>query len=251
MLESYEKAAAERRSLGIPPLPLSPEETAEVCGGLEKPPAGKAGELAALLRDRVSPGVDPAAEVKAGWLARVAGGEVRSPAVAPREAVFLLGTMLGGYNVGPLVEFLEHKDLAATAAEALGRTILVYGAFDAVVRLAGSNSAARTVLESWAQGIWFLSRPALPASLTLKVFKVEGEINTDDFSPAKHAATRPDIPLHALAMGLTRFPGGLETIARTPANRAAGTPSRFDHKSWVCTISNFSRLKNQLNRSNW
>ncbi len=214
MLESYEKAAAERRSLGIPPLPLSPEETAEVCHGLENPPDGKAAELTALLRDRVSPGVDPAAKVKAEWLARVARGEIRSPAITPPDAVFILGTMLGGYNVGPLVEFLERKELASAAAEALRHTILVYGAFDSVVGLAQANPAARTVLESWAQGVWFLSKPAFPAALTLKVFKVDGEINTDDFSPAKHAATRPDIPLHAQTMGLTRFPGGLETIAR-------------------------------------
>jgi len=214
MLESYEKAAAERRALGIPPLPLSPEETAEVCRGLENPPAGKAAELVALLRDRVSPGVDPAAQVKAGWLARAARGEIRSPAVSPADAIFMLGTMLGGYNVGPLVEFLEDKALAAAAAEALKHTILVYGAFETVVRLAPGNPHARAVIESWGRGEWFLAKPVLPAAMTLTVFKVDGEINTDDFSPAKHAATRPDIPLHALAMGLTRFPGGLETIAR-------------------------------------
>jgi aconitate hydratase 2/2-methylisocitrate dehydratase len=214
MLERYEKAAAERLALGIPPLPLSPDETAEVCRGLENPPAGRTGELVALLRDRVSPGVDPAAQVKAEWLARAARGEVRTPAIAPEEAVFMLGTMLGGYNVGPLVEFLGHDKLASAAAEALRHTILVYGAFDSVAGLAKANPFARRVLEAWAQGMWYLSKPVLPALMTLKVFKVDGEINTDDFSPAKHAATRPDIPLHALAMGLTRFPGGLETIAR-------------------------------------
>lgn len=223
MLESYEKAAAERRSQGLPPLPLNPEETAEVCRGLENPPPGRAAELASLLRDRVSPGVDPAAEIKAEWLARTARGEAKSPVVSPREAVFMLGTMLGGYNVGPLVEFLERPDLAAVAVEALGHTILVYGAFESVARLAKTNAAARSVLQSWAEGIWFLSKPALPGVLTLKVFKVDGEINTDDFSPAKHAATRPDIPLHAQAMGLTRFPGGLETIAlfRAEGHRVA------------------------------
>jgi aconitate hydratase 2/2-methylisocitrate dehydratase len=214
MLESYEKAAAERRSQGLPPLPLNPEETAEVCRGLENPPPGRAAELASLLRDRVSPGVDPAAEIKAAWLARAARGETKSPLVSPPEAVFMLGTMLGGYNVGPLVEFLERPDLAAAAVEALGHTVLVYGAFESVVRLAKTNAAARSVLQAWAEGIWFLSKPALPGVLNLKVFKVDGEINTDDFSPAKHAATRPDIPLHAQTMGLTRFPGGLETIAR-------------------------------------
>jgi aconitate hydratase 2 / 2-methylisocitrate dehydratase len=214
MLEHYEKAAAERAALGIPPLPLDPEVTAEVCRALENPPAGRAAGLVSLIRDRVSPGVDPAAEIKAAWLAGLARGEKKSPVVSPTEAVFLLGTMLGGFNVAPLIEFLENKNLAESAAAALRRTILVYGAFEAIVRLAKTNAAAKSVLDSWAAGEWFLSRPALADTLTMTVFKVEGEINTDDFSPAKHAATRPDIPLHALAMGLTRFPGGLETIAR-------------------------------------
>ncbi|MCX6560102.1 MAG: bifunctional aconitate hydratase 2/2-methylisocitrate dehydratase [Candidatus Aminicenantes bacterium] len=214
MLESYFKMEAERRALGIPPLPLSPDETAEICRLLEAPLAGKETMLIGLLRERVSPGVDPAAKVKAEWLAGVAEGRTKSPAVTRGDAVFMLGTMLGGYNVGPLVALLEDKDLSAAAAVALKSTILVYGAFEAVLRLSERNAAARSVLESWAAGEWFLARPGLPATMTLKVFKVDGEINTDDFSPAKHAATRPDIPLHALAMGLTRFPGGLETIAR-------------------------------------
>ncbi len=214
MLESYSKMEAERLALGIPPLPLSSEDCAEVCRLLEAPPAGQEARLTALLRDRVSPGVDPAAKVKAEWLARLAQGAVASPAVSRAEAVFMLGTMLGGYNVGPLVALLEDPALSGSAASALKSTILVYGAFEDVRRLSEKNPAARSVLESWAAGEWFLSRPELPAALTLKVFKVDGEINTDDFSPAKHAATRPDIPLHAQAMGLTRFPGGLETIAR-------------------------------------
>ncbi|MDD8026146.1 MAG: bifunctional aconitate hydratase 2/2-methylisocitrate dehydratase [Acidobacteriota bacterium] len=214
MLESYFKMEAERRAMGVPPLPLTPEETAEVCHWLEAPPSDWTSRLVGLLRDRISPGVDPAAEVKAEWLAKLAGGEAASPALTREDAVFMLGTMLGGYNVGPLVALLEDKDLGRAAASALKTIILVYGAFDAVRDLSGKNEAARSVLESWAAGEWFLSRPELPAVLTLKVFKVDGEINTDDFSPAKHASTRPDIPLHAQVMGLTRFPGGLETIAR-------------------------------------
>ncbi len=214
MLDAYFKHAGERKALGIPPLPLSPEETAEVCRILENPPAGRLPELRALLRDRVAPGVDPSAGIKADWLARIARGAVASPAVSRTEAVGLLGTMLGGYNVGPLVEFLGVPGRAAEAAEALKRTVLVYGAFEDIARLAGSNSPAKSVLASWAAGEWFLSRPALPRTLSLRVFKVDGEINTDDFSPAKHASTRPDIPLHALSMGEIRFKGGLETIAR-------------------------------------
>jgi aconitate hydratase 2/2-methylisocitrate dehydratase len=214
MLESYFKHEEERKALGIPPLPLSPEQTAEVCKLLENPPRDKAKGLVDLIADRVSPGVDPAAEVKAAWLAKVAGGEVKSPAISRPEAVRLLGTMLGGFNVGPLIALLEDKALAQKAAEALKSIVLVYGAFDTVVSLAKTNAAAKAVLESWAAGEWFLSRPPLAESLALKVFKVDGEINTDDFSPAKQASTRPDIPLHALSMGETRFAGGCKTIAQ-------------------------------------
>ena len=126
----------------------------------------------------------------------------------------MLGTMFGGYNVGPLVEALADKDAAPAAAEALKKTILVYGGFEAIVKLASVNPYAKSVLESWAKGEWFLSRPDFPENLVLKVYKVDGEINTDDFSPAGHASTRPDIPLHALAMGRTRFPGGIEVIRK-------------------------------------
>ncbi|MGB7296737.1 MAG: aconitate hydratase B, partial [Candidatus Aminicenantales bacterium] len=214
MLESYLKQETERQKLGIPPLPLNPEETAEVCRLLESPPAGQEEFLLDLIKNRVSPGVDPAAEVKAAWLARVAKGEAASPLVPKKDAVFLLGTMLGGYNVGPLVDLLDDPALAPDAAEALKHIILVYGAFDAVVEKSGSNLHARSVLESWAAGEWFLKRPGFPDKMTFKVFKVDGEINTDDFSPAKHASTRPDIPLHSLAMGETCFPGGIETIRK-------------------------------------
>ena len=212
MLETYKKSAAERGALGLPPLPLSPAETEEVCRFLEKPEPALQAEILGLLTQRVAPGVDPAAKVKAEWLAGVARGRVASPAVSKRDAVALLGTMLGGYNTEPLVLFLEDKELAEAAAEALKKTILVYGAFDAVAALAKSNPRARAVLESWANGEWFLGRPAFPEIFVLKVFKVDGETNTDDFSPARHASTRPDIPLHARFMGETRFPGGLDTI---------------------------------------
>ena len=214
MLESYYQKAEERKKLGIPPLPLTPEETAEVCQGLENPPAGLAEELFYLLEQRVSPGVDPAARVKAAWLADLAFGRRKSPVISPEGAVFLLGTMIGGYNVEPLVSLLEHPVLAEKAAEALKNIILVYSAYDQVVALAKSNPAARAVLESWAKGEWFLSRPELPKEMVLKVYKVDGEINTDDFSPAKYAWSRPDIPLHALSMGETRFPGGIEVIKK-------------------------------------
>ena len=212
MLEAYFAQEKERAKLGIPPLPLSPAETGDVCRFLEAPEGAKGDLILALLRDRVSPGVDPAARVKADWLARIARGELVSPLVSRKDAVPLLGTMLGGYNIGPLVAFLEDPELGAAAADALKKTILIYGAFDAVLGMSKKNRFALSVVKSWAAGEWFLSRPAFPDSLVLKVFKVDGEINTDDFSPAKHASTRPDIPLHALAMGETRFPEGTRMI---------------------------------------
>ncbi len=214
MLDAYFKREAERKRLGIPPLPLSPDEAAEVCRLLENPPAGQADLLVALIKDRVSPGVDPAACIKAEWLDKVAHGRADSPVVSRRDAIFILGTMLGGYNVGPLVEFLDTEELAADAARALEHMILVYGAFEAIVEKSHWNTHAKEVLSAWAEGRWFLDRPGFPGTLTLKVFKVDGEINTDDFSPARQASTRPDIPLHALSMGETRFPDGRTMIRK-------------------------------------
>lgn len=212
MLDAYFEQKSRREQQGIPPLPLSPEETQEVCSLLENPPEGKEKLLLSLLRNRVTPGVDPSAKVKAEWLTKIARGEIRSPVLSKKEAVFILGTMLGGYNVQPLVELLEDEELGPEAAEALKHTILVYGGFDEVVRMARSSLHAEKVLCSWAEGEWFLSRPLFPEKFVLKVFKVDGETNTDDLSPAKHAWSRSDIPLHALSMGETRFPGGIETI---------------------------------------
>ncbi len=213
MLDAYFKHVEERGVLGVPPLPLTATQTQDVCQLLEADLPSAQGEYYGnLLRTRVSPGVDPAARIKAGWLAKIARDESRSPVISSEDAVFLLGTMLGGYNVDPLIAFLEDEQLAETAVDALKSIILVYGAFDKIAELAKSNGAAEQVLSSWAQGEWFLSRSPLPEKMELMVYKVEGEINTDDFSPAKHAWSRPDIPLHALSMGETRFPGGIEAI---------------------------------------
>jgi aconitate hydratase 2/2-methylisocitrate dehydratase len=214
MLDAYFEMEKERAKAGLPPLPLTPAEVEEVCKGLEKPEPGKGTVLRGLLENRVVPGVDPSAKVKAAWLAAVVKGKAASPAVSKEDAVRLLGTMLGGYNVEPLVEALSDKALAPAAAQALKRIVLVYGHFETVVKLAGSNPHAKAVLESWAAGEWFLSRPSFPEKLVLTVFKVDGEINTDDFSPAGHAPTRPDIPLHAQSMGQTRFPGGNEVMRK-------------------------------------
>jgi aconitate hydratase 2/2-methylisocitrate dehydratase len=215
MLSAYRQQVEERAKLGIPPLPLSAQETSELCELLKNPPAGEEEHLVELLRDRVPPGVDPAAYVKAGFLTAIAKGEITSPLIAPEWAVYLLGTMVGGYNVQSLIDLLKSKNppIASHAASALSKTLLVFDAFNDVIELADINPYAKQVVDSWANGEWFTSRPKLPEQITVTVFKVPGETNTDDLSPAPHATTRPDIPLHALVMLESRMPGGLETIA--------------------------------------
>ncbi len=212
MLEDYHAMEKDRAQAGLPPLPLTPKEVEEVCRGLETAGPNDGAALKDLLENRVAPGVDQSAKVKAEWLARVTKGTVKSASVSRADAVRLLGTMLGGYNVEPLVEGLSDPAIAAAAADALKKIVLVYGHFDTIVKLSKTSPLAKAVLESWAAGEWFLSRPAFPEKLVLKVFKVDGEINTDDFSPAGDAPTRPDIPLHAQSMGRKRFPGGNETM---------------------------------------
>jgi aconitate hydratase 2 / 2-methylisocitrate dehydratase len=217
MLQTYRTHAAERAALGIPALPLSAEQTTELCELLKQPPSGEADFLLELLRDRIPPGVDPAAYVKAAFLTAIAKQETSSPLISPQDATELLGTMMGGYNVHSLIELLDAEDgaIASTAVTALSKTLLVYDAFHDVQELAEQGNAnAQQVLQSWADADWFTSRPTLPEAITVTVFKVAGETNTDDLSPATHATTRPDIPLHALAMLETRQPGSLETIAQ-------------------------------------
>ena len=224
MIEAYLAHEAERAAQGIPALPLSPEQTTDLCKLLEAPPAGKEDFLLNLLKERVSPGVDPAAEVKAAFLAAILDGSKKSPLISRVDAVRILGTMIGGYNVAPLVEALKDSELAEEAATALSGMTLVYDGFEQVVALSASNAAAKKVLTSWANAEWFTKRPGVPETIKVKVFKVEGEINTDDFSPAGDAWSRPDIPLHALAMGKTRFPNRLKDIADW---RAAGHQVAF------------------------
>ncbi len=214
MIDAYLRHEAERNAQGIPALPLNPEQTAELCKLLQSPPSGKEDFLLNLFKNRISPGVDPSAEVKADFLGDIIAGKVSSPLISKIDAVEILGTMMGGYNVQYLVDALKNSDLAEPAAEALSKMTLVYDAVDDVAALAKDNAAAKKVLQSWADAEWFKAKPELPEKITVKVFKVEGEINTDDFSPAGDAWSRPDIPLHALAMGKTRFPGGIETIAK-------------------------------------
>ncbi len=201
MLEAYRHHVAERAALGIPPLPLSAQQTADVIELLKNPPAGEAEFLLDLLTHRVPAGVDDAAKVKASYLAAIAFGS-ETNALIPRErATELLGTMLGGYNVAPLVQLLDDAAVGAIAATALKNTLLVFDAFhDVQEKAKAGNANAQGVLQSWADAEWFTSRPEVPQSLTITVLKVTGETNTDDLSPAPDATTRPDIPLHALAM---------------------------------------------------
>ncbi|RDE50955.1 MAG: bifunctional aconitate hydratase 2/2-methylisocitrate dehydratase [Candidatus Accumulibacter meliphilus] len=200
MLESYRAHVAERAALGIPPLPLTAQQTRELVELLKNPPQGEGENLVELLTFRVPAGVDDAAKVKAEFLAKVAKGEESCALVSKEMATELLGTMLGGYNVKPLIDLLAGPT-GAIAAAALKKTLLVFDFFHDVKELADKGDAnAKSVLQSWADGEWFTSRPEVPTSQKLTVFKVTGETNTDDLSPAPDAWSRPDIPLHALAM---------------------------------------------------
>jgi aconitate hydratase 2/2-methylisocitrate dehydratase len=220
MLNAYSKLAAEREAQGVPSLPLTAEQTKDLTELLENPPTDQKQFLLQLLSDRIPPGVDEAAYVKATWLSAVAQGNATSPFVSPFKATQLLGTMVGGYNVAALIELLNNSDeqLAECAAQGLSRTLLVYDAFNEVMDLAASNRFAKQVVDSWAAAEWFTTRAELAESITVTVFKVDGETNTDDLSPATHATTRPDIPLHALAMLETRDPNGLNTITKLKEN---------------------------------
>lgn len=201
MLESYRQHVEERATQGIAPKPLDAEQTASLVALLKNPPAGEEITLLELLENRIPPGVDEAAYVKAGFLAALAKGETQSPLIAPERAVELLGTMQGGYNIEPLIALLDDSSLAPTAAKALSHTLLMFDSFYDVEQKAKSgNTYAQQVMTSWANADWFLSKPNVLEKVTLTVFKVTGETNTDDLSPAPDAWSRPDIPLHALAM---------------------------------------------------
>jgi len=212
MLNSYRIHAAERLVLGLPPLPLNAEQVSALVELLKNPPLGENDALVDLLVNRVPAGVDQAAYVKAAFLSDIAKGLAVSKLVSPADAVRLLGTMLGGYNVQALVELLDGP-LGEQAAEALSHTTLMFDAFhDVQEKMLAGNAHARKLIESWANAEWFTSRPALPKEIKCVVFKVPGETNTDDLSPAQEAWSRPDIPLHAKAMLVSKMPDGLATI---------------------------------------
>ena len=201
MLQAYRAHVAERAALGIPPLPLSAKQTAELIELLKNPPKGEETTLVDLITHRVPAGVDDAAKVKASYLAAVAHGTEKCALISREKATELLGTMLGGYNLTPLIDLLDDSAVAAVAADGLKKTLLMFDQFHDVKEKADKGNAhAKAVLQSWADAEWFTSRPEVPKSITLTVFKVTGETNTDDLSPAPDAWSRPDIPLHALAM---------------------------------------------------
>lgn len=201
MLENYRKHVENRAAQGIVPKPLNEQQTAELVELLKNPPAGEEETLVDLLENRIPPGVDPAAYVKAAFLAAIVKGETTSPLISKLKAIELLGYMQGGYNVEPLIQALDDKELAKAAGDALKKTLLVFDAFNDVTEKAeAGNEVAKEVLQSWANAEWFTSRPEVPKKATYKAFKVTGETNTDDLSPAQDAWSRPDIPLHALAM---------------------------------------------------
>ncbi len=208
MLEAYRQHVAERAALGIPPLPLTARQTEELIVLLKNPPRGEEQALVELITYRVPAGVDDAAKVKAAYLAKVAKGEDASPLVSREKATELLGTMLGGFNIKPLIDLLGDAAVGAVAAKGLKKTLLMFDYFHDVAEMAkAGNANAKSVLQSWADAEWFTSRPEVPESLTVTIFKVTGETNTDDLSPAPDAWSRPDIPLHALAMLKNPRPG--------------------------------------------
>lgn len=235
MLEAYRQHVADRAAQGIPPKPLTPEWTADLVELLKNPPAGEEEFLLDLIANRVPPGVDEAAYVKAGFLSAVTKGEASSPLIDRLAAVKLLGDMHGGYNVATLVELLDDAELASQAAEELKNTILVFDAFHDVAEKADAgNDNAKAVLQSWADAEWFTQEDAVPESIKAVVFKVTGETNTDDLSPAPDAWSRPDIPLHALAAykmareGLSPDePGSIGPMKQIEDIKSKGLPVAF------------------------
>ena len=199
MLQDYKKHCEERKEQGIPPLPLSAQQTSDLVE-LLKSEHEESELLLELLKERIPAGVDQAAYVKAGFLADITTGETSSPYISKKEAVMILGTMLGGYNIQPLIKCLGDDDLGEAAAASLSTTLLIFDAFNEVLALSETNKNAKTVIDAWAEGTWFKEKQEIAKQIKLTVYKVPGEINTDDLSPATDAWSRPDIPLHALAM---------------------------------------------------
>ena len=212
MLKEYKAHVKERAEQGIPPLPLNAEQVASLVELIKGPPSGEEDFVLNLLTNRVPAGVDPAAYVKAAFLTDIAKEKANSPLIDKKLATELLGTMLGGYNVESLIELLEDEEVGAIAADGLSNTLLMFNAKHDVIELSKKNEHAKRVVDSWSNAEWFTSKPKLPEVIKAIVFKVDGEINTDDLSPAQDAPSRPDIPLHALAMLKKTFKDPIDTI---------------------------------------
>jgi aconitate hydratase 2/2-methylisocitrate dehydratase len=228
MLADYHQHVEERKAQGVPPLPLNATQVTALVQLCQQPAGENSAELLHLLSQRVPPGVDEAARVKAGFLAAVAQGKTVSPIIQPKEAVQLLGTMLGGYNIQPLIDLLDDPQLAELAAEQLKYTLLMFDAFyDIEQKAQAGHLQAQSILQSWADAEWFQTRPMVPDSITVTVFKVTGETNTDDLSPAQDAWSRPDIPLHALAMLKNPREGVSDASAQIAELKQKGHPVAY------------------------
>ena len=224
MLENYKNHVEERLKQGIPPLPLNAEQVSDLVELLKSPPSGEEDYLLDLITNRTPAGVDPAAYVKAAFLTALAKDETSSPLIDKQDATKLLGTMLGGYNVESLISLLEDDEVGSLAADGLSKTLLMFNAKHDVIELAKNNDNAKRVVESWSDGEWFTSKPKLPEVIKAIVFRVDGEINTDDLSPAPDAPSRPDIPLHALAMLKKTMQDPIKTIEKL---KESGLPVVF------------------------
>ena len=224
MLENYKNHVEERLKQGIPPLPLNAEQVSDLVELLKSPPSGEEDYLLDLITNRTPAGVDPAAYVKAAFLTALAKDETSSPLIDKQHATKLLGTMLGGYNVESLINLLEDDEVGSLAADGLSKTLLMFNAKHDVIELAKNNDNAKRVVESWSDGEWFTSKPKLPEVIKAIVFRVDGEINTDDLSPAPDAPSRPDIPLHALAMLKKTMQDPIKTIEKL---KESGLPVVF------------------------
>ena len=235
VLQEYRLHVEQRAAQGIVPKPLDAQQTAELIELIKNPPAGEDEFILNLLVNRVPPGVDDAAYVKAGFLAAVAKGEASSPLITNEYAAELLGTMLGGYNIAPMIELLDDEALAPIVAKGLSKTLLMFDAFyDVEEKAKAGNKYAQQVIESWANAEWFTDKPAVAEKISVTVFKVTGETNTDDLSPAPDAWSRPDIPLHALAMlknereGIKpEKPGEIGPISQLEELKAKGLPLAY------------------------
>ena len=212
ILKSYQSHIEERQKSGIPPIPLNAQQVKALSELVFDPPAGCEDLILELLKEHIPPGVDPAALEKANILRKIALRESISSLITPAQAISLLGLMKGGYNIETLIELLEDKEFSDEAVLALSSTILIFGFFDRIKELSATDPNAQKVLESWAKAEWFLRGQEIPETLKVTIFKVPGEVNTDDLSPASRAGSRADIPLHALAMLETRYPGALDEI---------------------------------------